>query len=301
MDLWRRTVEAILDDPGVVIMLGPVDAGKTTLATAMASWVVRARRRAAVVDADPGQSEIGPPTTVGLAVPRHPARRMDEWGATAAFFVGDTSPQHVSRYLVEGTVRLVERAREREAQVIVVDTTGWVEGDAAVAAKVHKIRRIEPRHIVALQRGGEVEPILAGLPRGITVHRLVPSDRVRRRSRETRRRARAARFRRYFAGARPHTLALAALPAGRLPVYQGREVPQPRMLAEIPGAELRHLLVGLADRGGWLKAVGSVIEVGPAAQSVTVAAPLRSLGGVGSLQWGVIRVAPSGVEEGRLG
>ena len=131
-------------------MLGPVEAGKTTLATAMASRAVRARRRAAVVDADPGQSEIGPPTTVGLAVPRHPARRMDEWGATAAFFVGDTSPQLVSRHLVEGTVRLVARAREREAQVIVVDTTGWVEGAAAVAAKVHKIHRIEPRHVVAL-------------------------------------------------------------------------------------------------------------------------------------------------------
>ena len=96
-------------------------------------------------------------------------------------------------------------------------------------------------------------------------------------------------------------LALATLPAGRLPVYQGREVPQPGMLAEIPGPALRHLLVGLADRDGWLKAVGSVIEVGSAAQSVTVEVPLRSVAGVGSLQWGVIRVAPSGVEEGRLG
>src|SRR5437879_8044876 len=153
-------------------MLGPVDAGKTTLATAMASWAVRARRRAAVVDTDTGQSEIGPPTTVGLAVPRRPARRMDEWGATAAFFVGDTSPQHVYRYMVEGTVRLVERARGREAQVIVVDTTGWVEGDAAVAAKVHKIRRIEPRHVVALKREEEVGLILARLLRGLTVPRM---------------------------------------------------------------------------------------------------------------------------------
>jgi polynucleotide 5'-kinase involved in rRNA processing len=72
------------------------------------------------------------------------------------------------------------------------------------------------------------------------------------------------------------------------------------MLWEIPGPALRHLLVGLADRDGWLEAVGSVLEVEPASQSVTVVAPLRSVGGVGTLQWGMIRVAPSGVEEGRL-
>jgi polynucleotide 5'-kinase involved in rRNA processing len=206
----------------------------------------------------------------------------------------------VYRYLVEGTVRFVDLARARGAQVIVVDTTGWVEGDAAVAAKVHKIRWIDPRHVVALQHRGEVEPILDRLPRGIAVHRLAPSGHVRPRSRETRRRARAMRFRRYFAGARRHTLELARLPGSRLPVYLGRGVPQPGMLAEIPGSALRHLVVGLADRDGWLKAVGSVIEVEPASQSVTVVAPLRSLGGVGTLQWGMIRVAPSGDEEGRL-
>jgi polynucleotide 5'-hydroxyl-kinase GRC3/NOL9 len=300
VDLWRQTVEAILDAPGVVVMLGPVDVGKTTIATAIANSAMRARRRVAVVDADPGQSDIGPPTTVGLAVPRRSARHMDEWRATATFFVGDTSPHHVYRYLVEGTARLIDLARTRGAQVIVVDTTGWVEGDAAVAAKVHKIRWIDPRHVVALQRRGEVEPILERLPRGIVVHRLAPSARVRPRSRETRRRARARRFHRYFVGACRHTLELARLPGSRLPVYLGREVPQPGMLAEIPGPALRHLLVGLADRDGWLKAVGSVVEVEPASQSVTVVAPPRSLGGVGTLQWGMIRVAPSGDEEGRL-
>jgi len=300
VDLWWETVAAILDAPGVVVMLGPVDVGKTTLATVIASRAVASRHRAAVVDADIGQSDLGPPTTVGVATLRRPAKRMDEWRANAAFFVGDTSPQHVYRYLVEGAVRSVAWARARGAQVVVVDTTGWVEGAAAVAAKVHKIRRIAPQHVVALQRGGEVEPILDRLPRGIIVHRLLPSRHVRARSREIRRAARARRFRRYFAGAHRHTLALATLPASRPPGYEGREIPQHRMLAELFPAALRHLLVGLADRHGWLQAVGSVVEIGPGPQALTVVAPLRSLAGVATLQWGVLRVAPSGVEEGRL-
>ncbi len=144
MDAWRRALEAILDAPGVVVMLGPVDVGKTTAATAIASAALRAGRRTAVVDADTGQSDIGPPTTVALALPGHPARRMDHWKPAAAFFVGDTTPQDVYRYLVDGTVRSIDLAQARGARVIVVDTTGWVEGRAAVAAKARKLSADRP-------------------------------------------------------------------------------------------------------------------------------------------------------------
>ena len=100
--------------------------------------------------------------------------------------------------------------------------------------------------------------------------------------------------------ARRHTLDLTALPVSRLPIHHGREVPHHRRLADIPGRELRHFLVGLADQDGWLKAIGSVVDVARQSQSVTVVAPIASLAGVASLQWGVLRVGPSGLEEGRL-
>jgi polynucleotide 5'-hydroxyl-kinase GRC3/NOL9 len=293
-------LEAILDAPGVVAMLGAVDVGKTTTATAIASAVILAKRRTAVVDTDIGQSDIGPPTTVGLSMPRRPARRMREWDALAAFFVGDTSPRDVYPYLIEGAIRSIEQARARQAEVIVMDTTGWIEGAAAVAAKTRKLRRIDPQHVVAIQRQGEVEPILERLPRRIAVHRLRPSSRVRRRSRELRRVARVRRFHQYFLRARPHTLPLGRLLADRLPVYEGRAVPQAGMLTVIPAWALRHLLVGLADRDGWLRALGTVVETAPALQTVTVMAPLQSVVGVSILQWGVLRVAPSGIEVGRL-
>jgi polynucleotide 5'-hydroxyl-kinase GRC3/NOL9 len=294
-------LEAILDAPGVAVMLGAVDVGKTTTATAMAGAAVLAMRRTAVVDTDVGQSEIGPPTTVGLAVPTRPAKQMGEWGALSAFFVGDTSPRDVYPYVIEGAVRSVERARARGAEVIMTDTTGWVEGPAAVAAKTRKLRRIDPQHVVAIQRGGEVEPILDRLPRSIIVHRLRPSSRVSPRSRALRSAARAGRFRRYFAGAHLHTVALDALPSDRLPVYEGHEIPHARVLTVIPGWVLNHLLVGLADQEGWLRAVGTVVGTAPARREVTIAAPICSLAGVSALQWGALRVAPNGVEEGRFG
>jgi polynucleotide 5'-hydroxyl-kinase GRC3/NOL9 len=281
-------------------MLGTVDVGKTTVATAIASAAVRAGRRTAVVDADTGQSDIGPPTTVALALPQHPASRMDQWEPAAAFFVGDTTPQAVYGYLVDGTVRSIALAQARRAEITVVDTTGWVEGDAAVAAKVGKLQWIEPRHVVALQRHGEVEPILERLPGRITVHRLRPSPHVRPRSQKVRRATRARRFHRYFMEGRAHTLSLDRVYPGRLPTFGGHEVGQDRILRDIPVAELRHLLVGLARADDQLKAVGSIVSAAADRNTVTVLAPARSLAGVAALQWGVLRVAPSGVEEGRL-
>lgn len=297
---WKDTVEAVLGDPGAVVMLGSVDVGKTTVATALANAAVQAGRRAAVVDADTGQSDLGPPATVGLGILRHAVRRMGDIPLLAAFFVGDTSPRGVYRYLVEGTSRLVGRAREKGAQVIIVDTTGWVEGAAAVTAKIRKIRRIGPRHLVAIQRAGEVEPIVSGLPGTIAVHRLRPAPLVRARSPEERRAFRERSFARYFRDARRFSLDLRALRDDRPIRYAGKRIPQSRMLAEIPAHLLLHLLVGLVDAERNLTAVATVVDVSRASHRVDVLAPLSSLAGVRALQWGALLVAPSGREEGRL-
>lgn len=300
MEGWRDTVRAVLDAPGAVVMLGPVDVGKTTAATALANVALRARLSAAVVDLDPGQSDIGPPATAGLGIPVHPVAWMREIPPSALWFLGDTSPRFVARHLVEGAFRLVARARRRGVQVIVVDTAGWVEGPAAVRVALRWLRGMRPRHVVAIQRGDEVEPILARLPSGISVHRLRPSPQVRRRSRNERRAVREQSFARYFAAARRVSLDLGVIPCGRPLRYQGRWVPHRRVLFEVPPDDLRHLLLGLVDRYGWLVALGTVVEVVPSSHRVDVLAPLESLAPVRALQWGVLRVSPSGRERGRL-
>ncbi len=299
-EAWRETVGAVLDSPGAVVMLGAVDVGKTTAATRLVNAAVRAGRRTAVVDSDTGQSDVGPPATVGLGIPDRPVRRMSEIPLEAAYFVGDTFPRSSYRFVLDGTIRLVARARARAAQVIIVDTTGWVTGPAAVHAKVTKIRRISPRHVIAIQRDDEIEPILARIPGEITVHRVRPSERARPRSASERRRVREQRFGRYLAQARVLPVDLTRVTGERTVWYAGRRIPPAGILVDVPPGALRHLLVGLAGREGWMRALGTVVEAHPAANRVDVLVPLRSLAGVGTLQWGILRVAPSGREEGRL-
>ena len=59
--------------------------------------------------------------------------------ADQLYFVGDLSPR--PRYLetLTGTRLMVDRARETEADLIVVDTTGYIHDPPAVSLKQHKI------------------------------------------------------------------------------------------------------------------------------------------------------------------
>lgn len=281
-------------------MLGAVDVGKTTVATELAAAAVRAGWRTAIVDADIGQSDLGPPATVGLGHVPRPVRHMAEVPPSALYFAGDTSPRRVYRYVVEGARELTARARRQGAQIVVVDTTGWVGGASAVAGKLRKIRRLSPRHVVAIQRDREVEPILARLSPRIAVHRLHPEIAVRSRSARERRAFRERTFAEYWRRARPLALDLRRLTAERSTVYAGTPVPPSRVAAEVPPAALRHLLVGLAGRRGTMVAMGTVLLVEPALHRLTVLAPDVAREAVRSVQWGLLRVTPAGREAGRL-
>lgn len=290
---------AVVASPGVVMMLGAVDVGKTTTATHLAAAAVRAGVAVAVVDADTGQSDLGPPAAVGWGRVRTPVRRMDAIPLAGLSFVGDTTPQWLYRYLLEGTLALTGRARRQGAEIVIVDTTGWIEGVGA-AAKIRKIRGLAPRHLVAIQRAGEVEPILACVPHDTIVHRLRPAPAVRRRSAAERRALRGRRFAGYFAGAAELALDLDKVTPQRPAAYRGRWIPPSRVLTDVPPEALRHLLVGLADLRGTIMAMGTIVEADPVGRRLVVAAPRVPVYAVRFVQWGVLRVTRAGREAGRL-
>jgi polynucleotide 5'-hydroxyl-kinase GRC3/NOL9 len=297
---WQAVARAVVAAPGTVMMLGAVDVGKTTTATRIAGEAVRAGLRTAVVDADIGQSDLGPPAAVGLGFVRAPVRHIADVPPAGLWFAGDTSAPHVYRYLVEGTLALTARAGRQGAQIVVVDTTGWVEG-AGAAAKLRKIRRLRPRHLVAIQRDREVEAILAHVPAPAVVHRLRPAPGVRVRTPRERRAARERQFAEYFASARQLDLDARRVVFERPAVYGGGRVPGPRVITEVPAAALRHLLVGLVGRRGTMMAMGTIVHVEPAMHRLSVvAAGLRPGGAVRTLHWGNLRVTPEGREAGRL-
>ena len=123
----------------VTLVIGVVDAGKTTLVTRLAAALASPGDLVGVVDADLGQSDIGPPTTVGLGLVHGAIDRLDQAEVVALEFLGVTSPAHCLRQTASATARLVKHALEIGCRRVLVNTSGLVEGNLGRALKRFKI------------------------------------------------------------------------------------------------------------------------------------------------------------------
>jgi polynucleotide 5'-kinase involved in rRNA processing len=162
-------IAALAARPGRVFVIGGVDSGKTTFANRLALAGLEAGQVVAVVDADLAQSTIGPPGTVGLKIVREPGDVTDGDKYDALAFVGAMSPRSHVLPLVTGTAKLVMRAIEMGARLVVVDTSGLIDGVAGQVLKLTKAELCRPHHVVALARGGELEPITGVLERFLSL------------------------------------------------------------------------------------------------------------------------------------
>lgn len=238
-DRLREIIDAAAE-AAVVVVIGESDTGKTTLVTALANAAFARGGGVGIVDADLGQSEIGPPTTIGLGRVRGPLARLGDTEQIALEFVGVTSPAGNVLGTVVGVRRLLDRARAEGLDRVVVDTSGLVAGGLGRVLKQTKIDLLDPDLVVCLERAGECEAIVApyaGMRRPRVLRVPVPAS-VRARSAEERRRHREDRLRAHFATARSIALDITRVVV-QLP---GGEVAAPAAIAEHLGA-----LAGLQD------------------------------------------------------
>jgi polynucleotide 5'-hydroxyl-kinase GRC3/NOL9 len=160
MDAHQEATERAVAARGVTVLIGGLDSGKTTLSRRIAGAAVDAGLVAALLDADVGQSTVGPPTTVGLRLCRSRSDIEPVGKADALAFVGSTSPQGHLLQLVAGTRVLLDRARGEGADVVIVDTTGLVSGVYGQVLKYNKVAVLQPDLVIGLSRGEELEPLL---------------------------------------------------------------------------------------------------------------------------------------------
>ncbi|PYM20436.1 MAG: hypothetical protein DMD81_01795 [Candidatus Rokuibacteriota bacterium] len=188
----------------VTVVIGESDTGKTSLVAALANALFSRDATVAIVDADIGQSEIGPPTTVGLGRVTRQLGRPADAEVVVLRFVGATSAARDLRATVQATGQLVDRARALGFERVIVDTSGLVRGDLGRRLKQAKIDAIAPDLVIALQRAGECEPILRVYEERadrLRVLRLPAVASARRRTAAERRRHRDQAFAAHFAGA----------------------------------------------------------------------------------------------------
>ena len=273
MPQWKRLAEEDLH--GTVMVIGASDTGKSTLATYLYQELCRQGCFAAYLDADIGQSTLGLPATLNLALASEPGDdRFPPQGPSVAYFVGAIAPRGHMLPTVIGTHRLQQRALELGVDAIIVDTTGLVDrAQGGKALKQWKVELLRPSVVIGLQRRGELEPILWPLRRAGWVRsvELPVSPHVVERSREARIGRRRQRLDRYFAGARVQRFALR-----QMAVYDMEQLAVGTLLA-------------FQDAKGFVLGLGVVIDAGQPGGTVAVRTPLTDLAHVASVRFGAAR------------
>lgn len=242
----------------VTLVLGASDTGKSTLVGRLAAALADAGHTVGVVDADLGQSDVGPPTTIGLALVRCGLERLGEAPVAGLEFLGVTSPATCMPQTAEATGRLVRRARALGCDRILVNTSGLIEGPFGRALKRLKLGRVAPDVIVTLERSTECDAILAAHAPARVLR--LPAAATTRRSAAVRREARLRALHAHLAGAATVTLDLARVATRAAPSER-----QP-LLPPVEG-----LLVGLATGEGETLGLGCVRALDVAGARLTLA------------------------------
>ncbi len=192
------------------MVLGAAGSGKTTFCLYLTGLFCRQNRKVAWIDADPGQPFIGPPGVLSLTPFSEAADVLRRKSPQYFTFVGNTSPIGHLLEMVTGIQKLATLARAGSADLILINTCGLVNGAAARELKFHEIDIISPRYIVAIQRGNEVEHLLAPHSHraGLLMHRLPVSGDAKLSTREARLAVREQRFKEYFRGSDYREIAL---------------------------------------------------------------------------------------------
>jgi polynucleotide 5'-kinase involved in rRNA processing len=200
---WREVAEEVSDHEGPVLVMGAPGSGKTTFCLYLSGLLCKLQKQIAWIDADPGQPFIGPPATISFTPYREAADLLRRRNPMVMSFIGNSSPVGRLLEMISGLQKLVTFSQALKPDLILINTCGLVSGGAARELKYHEIDMISPRYVIAIQKGTEVEHLLAPHSHrsGLLIRRLPVSPDARASTAEARRAFREQRFKEYFRGA----------------------------------------------------------------------------------------------------
>ncbi len=210
IDVWLNAVKAIASDevvPKKIVILGPVESGKTTFAAFLANWLLHEGVGVCLIEADIGQEDVAVPAVVALARPTKHFIWQRELSFETIRFVGCISPAHCQHQLLGAFLDTLRLAKREGCDAIIVNTDGWVGSKQALDFKISLIRWSRPTHVVVLE-DSLYKVIRNSLGKLIKVIYAPPPRKVRERSRDERRRLRSNAYRRYFSSAKVRSVNL---------------------------------------------------------------------------------------------
>lgn len=196
---WLKVKEEFIKDGKKLIVIGSSDSGKSTFIFYMLKELFSNGKKIGILDLDIGQSNIGPPGTIGFGVIDKDVNSLNEIEPKKMFFIGSFSPKGNLLQIIIGGYKLIKEMENMNLDYILIDTTGLVDGFIAEVLKHNKIEILNPNFIVIfekdLERENLIRPFLYDKRK---IFRLKPSENVVERSRLERIEYRNKRFKDYF-------------------------------------------------------------------------------------------------------
>jgi polynucleotide 5'-hydroxyl-kinase GRC3/NOL9 len=247
---WTEAAETLLQTRGVAVVLGDVDAGKSTLCTYLANRCLRSETRIRIIDADIGQADIGPPTTTSSSMVSKYIFSLRELKPEKAYFIGATSPSSVEDKHIQSIMHLNQYLANRDT-ITIVNTDGWVREEKAAEHKLQLLNTLRPNLALGLSTDHELDAIL-DLQRS-PVLRLDASKFGRTRTREERKKTREEGYRRFLQNSSNLEFRINKVKLRMFNLPQQQRIDQ--------GSSHRGTLAGLLDSTGALVSIGRVLEI----------------------------------------
>lgn len=195
---WEEAIQRCASVPGRVMVMGPTDAGKSTLVRLLSERILAHQPRVTILDLDLGQSEVGPPCTIGLGELSQVGQRIGFARPMGLGFVGALTPAGMGTETMQALLPLLSLIPSDVSCLI--DGHGMVKGGAARRLWLSYYEALQPDTVLAIQKEGELEPILQCLAnRHTKLVRLPRPSVIGTKSRELRSERRARRLSRHLA------------------------------------------------------------------------------------------------------
>jgi len=247
---WREASQILCQSPGVAVIVGDVDTGKSSLCTFLANESIRRGLKVGVIDADVGQADIGPPTTISSSQVKEPILGLQDLKPQTLFFIGDTSPSSVPEKLIQSLVRL-KKDLATSTDVVIVNTDGWIGDTIALGYKSQLLTEANPDIVLGLARSIEIDPLL-DLVAGTSL-KLENSRFAKARTKEDRKRVREAGYQRFLRGSKPLRI--------RIDEVKLRMFDHPNQTVFAGSRNFRGRITGLLREDSTLHAIGRFNEV----------------------------------------
>jgi polynucleotide 5'-hydroxyl-kinase GRC3/NOL9 len=136
-----------------IIIIGPSDAGKSTLTLFIANKLINKGFKPLIIDSDIGQGELAPPTCIGSTIMSKQTIDLTRVKPHYINFIGSIQPIGYESRIINCIIRSFDKLNKNN-HITLINTDGYVS-DVEKNYKIDLIKKIEPDCIICMGENGQ--------------------------------------------------------------------------------------------------------------------------------------------------